>query len=95
MQQLEQLFIELRFATMGNFVHESSDPSIPPSHCSLPPNPISTNQQAATIAVTRSHPSPLNNRFLLPSGDYNPAATGTLVEATSALYASVPIRQQN
>jgi len=87
--------------------HRNAMPTAQPSHlstnslnnCTLPlaairsiPEQNMTNQSVDSLAATQRYPSPLNTQFLLPSGQYNNAATG-VPWFKSSLFSLVPFQQ--
>jgi len=71
-----------------------------PNHCTRhlaairsTPEQNTTNQSVDSLAATWRYPSPLNTQFLLPSGNYNNAATG-VHWFKSSLFCLLPFQQR-
>jgi len=74
---------------MHNSEHNQPEPSSQPLLCSPPTHQLPTKQPANTVAAILS---PLNTRFLLPTGDYDAAANGVLWY-TASLFSFLPFMQ--
>ncbi len=91
MKKHEKFFAQLRSTRTYNSAHNQPEPPTQSSPCSPITQPL-TDQPANTVAAIHSYPSPLNTRFLLPTGDYDSAANGVLWY-TASLFSILPFMQ--
>jgi len=73
-------------------VHNQPEPLTQPSQSSPHTQQPLTDQPEHTVAAIHPYPSPLNTRFLLPTGDYDSAANGVLWYNAS-LFSILPFMQ--